>query len=768
VTKRSKKKRKPLWEQLSKDQKLDILGWTLFSLAVLTILSMVSAEQGLLTQWWISLLSSTFGWGRYLVPIFLGATGLWLVLRHFEDRIPTLDPEQIVGIILGFFIAEMTLHFIVNLFQPGADLMTLGRNGGGGGLLGALLLKTGIAWLGMAGAIFSMILGWIVVIAFTASVSPAEAITWLLNRREAIKQPSTARGMTQSSLPTAVSKGERTILGDSASDAPTAPPEPSPPEPEPSGEPTINIASRPNDKGPVKIDQPTVGEQSWRLPTVNEMLEEGSEQYYSEDLIRRQVDIIEETLESFGAPSKVQEINQGPVVTQFGIKPKFIETRSGKRTKVKVSKIANLADDLALALSAKSVRVQAPIPGKGLVGIEVPNEDPAIVSLRDVMESKSFGRLKGRLRLGLGQDVSGQAAAADLRAMPHLLIAGATGAGKSVCMNAIIAALLLQNSPDTLRIIMVDPKRVELTQYNGIPHLLTPVIADVERVVPTLGWVTKEMDSRYRRFSNVGARNIDDYNQRVRNQEDESTIPYIAVLIDELADVMIQSADEAERVICRLAQMARATGIHLIIATQRPSVDVVTGLIKANFPARIAFAVASSVDSRVILDMPGAERLLGQGDMLFMPPDAGQPRRLQGSWVSDQELNRITKYWQRSVDPESTRPVEALSKGGPKVKELATQPSLFPTFDQPTSDTVEFEDELLPSAVEIFLSENRASISLLQRRLRIGYTRAARLVDNLSELGVVADDMKGQSHKVNRLVAEKLLDSIDYEAQEIV
>lgn len=769
MTKRSKKKRKPLWEQLSKDQKLDILGWTLFSLAVLTILSMVSAEQGLLTQWWISLLSSAFGWGRYLVPIFLGATGLWLVLRHFEDRIPTLDPEQIVGLILGFFIAEMTLHFIVNLFQPDADLIALGRNGAGGGLLGALLLETGIAWLGMAGAIFSLLLGWIVVIAFTASVSPAEAITWLLNRREAMKkQPATAKGMTQSSLPPAAPKGQRTILGDSASDAPTAPPEPPSPDPEPSGEPTINVASRPNDKGPVKIDQPTVGEQSWRLPTVDEMLEEGSEQYYSEDLIRRQVDIIEETLESFGAPSKVQEINQGPVVTQFGIKPKFIETRSGKRTKVKVSKIANLADDLALALSAKSVRVQAPIPGKGLVGIEVPNEDPAIVSLRDVMESKSFGRLKGRLRLGLGQDVSGQAAAADLRAMPHLLIAGATGAGKSVCMNAIIAALLLQNSPDTLRIIMVDPKRVELTQYNGIPHLLTPVIADVERVVPTLGWVTKEMDSRYRRFSNVGARNIDDYNRRVRNQEGESTIPYIAVLIDELADVMIQSADEAERVICRLAQMARATGIHLIIATQRPSVDVVTGLIKANFPARIAFAVASSVDSRVILDMPGAERLLGQGDMLFMPPDAGQPRRLQGSWVSDQELNRITRYWQRAVDPESTRPVEALSKGGPKVKELATQPSLFPTFDQPTSDTVEFEDELLPSAVEIFLSENRASISLLQRRLRIGYTRAARLVDNLSELGVVADDMKGQSHKVNRLVAEKLLDSIDYEAQEIV
>ncbi len=772
MAKRSKKKRTPLWEQLTKDQKLDILGWTLFSLAALTILSMISVEQGLLTQWWITLLSTAFGWGRYLVPVFLGAMGLWLVLRHFEDRIPTLDPEQIIGVILGFFVAEMTMHFIVNLVWRDVDLVAAGREGMGGGLLGALLLNTGVAWLGMAGVIFSLIIGWIVVIAFTASVSPAEAIAWLLDRREVVRTPQPlASGMKQTSR-TVASEGQRTILGEESPEEPQAQPEPRPDGRttgnSPASEPTINIASRPNDNGQLQIAQPTVGEQNWRLPPVSEMLEEGSEQYYSEDLMRRQVRIIEETLESFGAPVQVNEINQGPVVTQFGIEPGFITTRSGKTTKVKVSKIANLADDLALALSAKSVRVQAPIPGKGLVGIEVPNEDPAIVSLRDVMESQSFNKLEGRLRLGLGQNVSGQAVAADLRAMPHLLIAGATGAGKSVCMNAIIAALLLQNSPDTLRIIMVDPKRVELTQYNGIPHLLTPVIADVERVVPTLGWVTKEMDSRYRRFSNVGARNIDDYNQRIQNREGESQIPYITVMIDELADVMMQSADEAERVICRLAQMARATGIHLIIATQRPSVDVVTGLIKANFPARIAFAVASSVDSRVILDMPGAERLLGQGDMLFMPPDAGQPLRLQGSWVSDQELERITKYWRTAVDPESPRKVEALSKGGPKVKDLATQPSLFPTFNEPTSDTIEFEDELLPSAVEIFLSENRASISLLQRRLRIGYTRAARLVDNLSELGVVADDMKGQSHKVNRAVAEELLGSIDYEAQEFI
>ncbi len=385
---------------------------------------------------------------------------------------------------------------------------------------------------------------------------------------------------------------------------------------------------------------------------MSDILIEGSEQSYSEDLIRKQVHIIEDTLASLGAPVRVSEINQGPVVTQFGAEPLFIPGRGGKSTKVKVSKIVNLADDLALALSARSIRIEAPIPGKGLVGIEVPNEEAAVVALRDVMDSDSFAGLKGHLRLGLGQDVSGQAVAADLRAMPHLLIAGATGAGKSVCVNAIITALLLQNSPDTLRLILVDPKRVELTQYNGIPHLLAPVIADVDRVVPTLRWVMKEMDSRYRRFASEGARNIDDYNRRVRKSGSQLVIPYIAVLIDELADLMMQAPDEAERVICRLAQMARATGIHLIIATQRPSVDVVTGLIKANFPARIAFAVASSVDSRVILDVPGAERLLGRGDMLFVPPDVSQPLRLQGAFVSDQEIETLIRFWRTAVEPE--------------------------------------------------------------------------------------------------------------------
>jgi S-DNA-T family DNA segregation ATPase FtsK/SpoIIIE len=741
---------------LSKDQKLDILGWTMVALSILTILSMLSAEQGVLTQWWISLLKQVFGWGRFIVPIFLGATGLWLVLRHFGDRIPTPDPEQLVGVVLGFLVALSTMHFIVNQVWPEVDIYALGEEGLGGGLLGALLLDTGVKWLGPAGMVFTLVIGWIVTVTFVAGISPAEAIHMLINWR-AKRESGGYRDISEKPAPASITRSEPEteetepmILGGQEPVEKRAPPK-------------INVATRTNNGNEIDISSLEVGTQTWRLPQAREVLEEGSEQYYSEDLIRKQVHAIEETLASLGAPVRVNEINQGPVVTQYGTEPLFLTSRSGKTTKVKVSKIANLADDLALALSARSVRIQAPIPGKGLVGIEVPNEEPAVVSLLDVMESESFSKLKGRLRLGLGQDVSGKAVAADLRAMPHLLIAGATGAGKSVCVNAVIAAFLLQNSPDTLRLILVDPKRVELTQYNGIPHLLAPVIVDVDRVVPTLRWVTREMDSRYRRFASIGARHIEDYNRRARKSGEHAPIPYIAVLIDELADVMMQAPDETERVICRIAQMARATGIHLIIATQRPSVDVVTGLIKANFPARIAFAVASLVDSRVILDMPGAERLLGRGDMLFMPPDVSQPLRLQGAFVSDRELDRLIKYWKNSVETSEVTDAGILTNSGPGVEEIATQPQLFPTFEEPTSTEFEFEDELLPAAVQVFLSEDRASTSLLQRRLRIGYTRAARLMDLLMDMGIVADEMKGQSRKVNRPVAEELLRSINAE-----
>ncbi len=757
---------------MTRDQQLDLLGGGLVLLAVLTILSLLSVQQGTLTRLWIRALASLFGWGTYIVPLFMGAVGLWLLLRRFEDRFPHPEPEQTIGLVLGFLMALVTLHLIANrVFWPTLDIYDLVPLGEGGGYIGAGLLDLGLKGLGMAGVIIALIMAWMVTVTLIAGVSPVEAIQMIVEYRQQQQRrarPTAARGETLE-LPQEPVR-EPLILGETEA----APAEPgkatkaaaskSPEQKEPAEEAEIKINTPPSKDREEELDiliPPLPRNSPWHLPNVEKILEFGSEQNYSFDLIRKQARIIEDTLHSLGAPAKVLETNTGPVVTQFGIEPLFLTTRSGKKTKVKVSKISSLADDLALALSAKSIRIEAPIPGKGLVGIEVPNMEPSVVALRDVMESQAFADLKGTLRMGLGQDVSGQAVAADLRAMPHLLIAGTTGAGKSVCVNAIITALLLQNSPETLRLLMVDPKRVELTQYNGIPHLLAPVIVDVERVVPALRWVMREMDSRYRRFAKIGARNIEHYNQKVHESQEEEPIPYIVVLVDELADLMMQSPEETERVICRLAQMARATGIHLVIATQRPSVDVVTGLIKANFPARVAFAVASSVDSRVILDMPGAERLLGRGDMLFMPPDVAQPLRLQGTFVSNHEIDHLIEYWQKQSEPGATVPEAAIAETPTGLKKALVQPALFPEFKEPAQ---EFEDELVPTAVEVLLAEDRASVSLLQRRLRIGYTRSARIIDLLTDMGVVTQEVeKGQSRGVNRPVAEALLASVEGE-----
>jgi S-DNA-T family DNA segregation ATPase FtsK/SpoIIIE len=475
----------------------------------------------------------------------------------------------------------------------------------------------------------------------------------------------------------------------------------------------------------------------WQLPRIQDILEDLSEQELSQAEIQNQVQVIEQTLESFGVPARVVEVNQGPVITQFGVEPGFIPGRGGKQTKVKVSKISSLADDLALALAAAPIRIEAPVPGRSIVGIEVPNKEVSVVSLRGVMETEVFAGLhkKTPLPIALGENVSGEPIVANLIAMPHLLIAGATGSGKSVCINSIIACMLCTNTPDDLRMIMIDPKRVELTGYNGIPHLLSPVVVDLERVVGTLQWVTREMDQRYKQFAKVGARNIEDFNRRVV-AGDQAKMPYIVVFIDELADLMMVAPDEVERAVCRIAQMARATGIHLIIATQRPSVDVVTGLIKANFPARISFMVTSSVDSRVIIDTVGAERLLGSGDMLFMSPDASATMRLQGCLVSEPELERLINYWRRaaSAQDSSPTPEDEFVQGAFTLKEM----------QEPQPDPLPGQtDEMLEKAIELVRQEGKASTTLLQRRLRIGYARAARIIEALEEQGLVGPDQGG-------------------------
>jgi S-DNA-T family DNA segregation ATPase FtsK/SpoIIIE len=471
----------------------------------------------------------------------------------------------------------------------------------------------------------------------------------------------------------------------------------------------------------------------WALPSVKDVLDEGSAPEVNEEYIQQRARLIEDTLSSFGAPAQVVEISRGPTVTQFGVEPLFVETRSG-RTRVRVNKISSLADDLALALSAPRIRIQAPVPGRGYVGIEVPNEEMTLVALRDILESEIYQRKRSSLSFALGRDVAGLPQVATLDTMPHLLIAGTTGSGKSVCVNSILTSFLLHNTPDDLRLVLVDPKRVELTSYNGIPHLLAPVIVEVDRVVGALQWMTREMDKRYHTFARIGARNISDYNARMLSRGGKK-LPFLVIVIDELADLMMIAPDETERTITRLAQLARATGIHMILATQRPSVDVVTGLIKANFPARVAFAVASNTDSRVILDQPGAERLLGRGDMLYQAPDAPSPVRLQGVFVSDPEIQRLVDFWRAQMGDASPY---AAAAGAPVDAPL---PAGVPLKQQALWEEMQKEEEgdpLYIEAVDLVRREGRCSVSMLQRRMRIGYTRAARLVDLMEEKGIVS------------------------------
>ncbi|MBP1961047.1 DNA translocase FtsK [Paenibacillus aceris] len=418
---------------------------------------------------------------------------------------------------------------------------------------------------------------------------------------------------------------------------------------------------------------------------------------------------LEATLESFGVRAKVLEVVRGPAVTRYEIQPDV---------GVKVSRIVSLTDDIALALAAKDIRMEAPIPGKSAIGIEVPNLEVSVVTMREVMETSAFQESSSRLSVVLGRDISGQPIVGNLARMPHLLVAGATGSGKSVCINGIITSILYKAKPNEVKFLMIDPKMVELNVYNGIPHLLAPVVTDPRRASLALKKVVVEMEKRYELFSKSGTRNIEGYNAMLTESGTAAPLPYYVVIVDELADLMMVAANDVEDSICRLAQMARAAGIHLIIATQRPSVDVITGVIKANIPSRIAFGVSSQVDSRTILDMVGAEKLLGRGDMLYLPVGASKPVRVQGAFLSDQEVEHVV--------------------GFVRTQEQANyQEELVPHVEEMPEQQNEIEDELYDQAVQIVLEAKQASVSLLQRRMRVGYTRAARLVDSMEAKGVV-------------------------------
>jgi S-DNA-T family DNA segregation ATPase FtsK/SpoIIIE len=811
----------------------DAAGLLLSALGIITLLTLLGWNAGGIITAWVTLLSRAFGVGAFVFCIVLITLGVPLVLNtpmHF-------DAERLIQIISAE-VAFCALLALIHSLAFGADPFALTRSGSGGGAVGWVLAK--LVWLALGSedgfARLISIIFWFFLLALSAGITfrpllaagvaaqqsraarqqtgtanttledgvdtstPVTTTPRMLPTRgplvqkrleEALESPAIPLvPPTNLKTPTARPRASAEPAKAEAKSAPATPgapitvksnptiikPEPAKPA---TAKPVPATAAR-------KAKKPQPHEET--LPPVT-LLKAVKDTKNNDADVRRQADIIETTLAQFGLAGKVVEVRKGPTVTQFGIEPGYLE-RTGpngekRKQKIRVGQIASLQNDFALALSAASIRIEAPIPGRGLVGMEVPNVGIGTVDLRSVMEGEDFQALRAKtpLAVALGRDVSGTAISADLGRMPHLLIAGTTGSGKSVCISALAVCLCMNNRPEDLKLVLIDPKMVELTRFTGLPHIIGKPESEMERIPGVLRWVTKEMDARYKQFAEVGARNLGDFNDSAQRRGEER-LPRIVVLIDELADLMLQSPIETEKTICRLAQMARATGIHLVVATQRPSVDVVTGLIKANFPARISFAVASSTDSRVILDQVGAESLLGRGDMLFLNPEAGHPTRLQGCFVSDKEVEGLISWWKKQMETEK-RLREAEEPAAPADAEGEEYvANRKPELDTPWEMTVAEmaaerqmnsgsknggrnsgggagngnggddgnDDELVQRALDIIKTTGNASTSLLQRKLRIGYPRAARLMEELQEMGYVgaASRQAGKGREVRR------------------
>jgi DNA segregation ATPase FtsK/SpoIIIE, S-DNA-T family len=676
----------------------DALGIFLIAFAVITLLALGRLTGGVLLTPWTGMLSLWFGWGAYIVALAIGFSG-FVILQHGAfsmgwGRIFALEIAAFLTISLfaasggnSLLRAEAGMDGgrigwgLVNLFwrigKPGGTLLLLG--------LWVFMLMTGFG-------IWVLIERWLLKLSGEGSPPVEVAVAPEVQSEAPVEEPAAEKAVRKKPVN-------------------TLPPE---------FRKSLKVSESLDKKPAVPRDRDD------RLPSLNILLNDQNSRP-DERTINQTAGMIEKTLAEFGIVATVIGFRVGPTVTQFAVQPGFMK-RAGsteedaQQMKVRVAQIASLQKDLALALSAERLRIEAPVPGKPYVGIEVPNTRSSVVRMRSILETEAFHKIGKPLAMALGRDVSGQPVVADLARMPHLLIAGATGSGKSVCITAIAACLAMNNSPEDLRMVMIDSKMVELLRFNGLAHLYGKVETNVERILGVLRWVVVEMEHRYRLLEGAHARDLDTYNKRLSKKKDAFPLPRIVVLIDELADLMMSAPDQTEHNLVRLAQMARATGIHLIVATQRPSTDVVTGLIKANFPARMAFAVASGVDSRVILDTTGAESLLGRGDMLFLNPETGTPARAQGVMITDMEIERIIAHWQKNAE---------ISTGAPPWEQLLTEPE-------------ENEDEgLIEKATSIVRQSQRASASMLQRRLRIGYPRAARLLDQLEELGVVGPSLGG-------------------------
>ncbi len=691
-SKRKKKESRPWWKRF----------FAFIASPVIRRLILIVVIVSLLYLWgeviWEGMLT-LFGCGLAIIAIALGVV-IWVIWRgHFSASVKRWNW------FVGGIISALAIWGLLSFFIPGKGILSQASLGGsfGQSIIGVPDIIGGLRVAGLA------FLGIVFIIPHKVWHALRVVVASVARQIHKISQPR-PKAVIRQATPAEVAPSKASSS-------------------------TVEVETQPEMSLPSPIiapevwqsqRQPILTPSGWQLPPID-ILDKPSEVKLDKDDIEQRAQLIEDALASYGVEAKVVQINTGPAVTQFGVEPgwdrKYKEIREKgqsrmeevSKTRVRVDRISALASDLALALAAPSIRIEAPVPGKQVVGIEVPNTVFGSVALRAAVETATFQKAKARSKLAvaLGKGAGGEAAAADLAKMPHLLIAGATGSGKTICLDSIICCLLLHNSPDDIRFILIDPKRVELVSFGGMPHLAAPVIVDTDKAIKALRWLNQEMDNRYRKFAQAGARNIEGYN---KDRSPGEVLPYLVLVIDELADLMMAAFDEVEHALCRLAQLARATGIHLIVATQRPSVDVVTGLIKANFPTRISFAVTSQVDSRTILDAAGAEKLLGRGDMLYMSSEASKPKRLQGSFVSDAEIQRLVYFWgnqrQTEVSPINFDEIAAVALS----QRIAPPP-----------------DPLLEEAKHLLQEHKHISTSFLQRRLRIGYPRAARLMEALEQ-----------------------------------
>lgn len=708
---------------IKEEIKYEIMGIAILAFAAFALASLYSLKTGSIGGFFSRVLTTLFGKMAFVVPLTVGFFGLALMVKRQALYITQRGA--------GFILAYICLLGLLHAGVPAGEEFLLPQITSYGGYAGGFLIKILRIFFGGPGSYLMLGAGGIIALILISDRSLVTGCSKLRSQlRDNVEQFKEQWQTRESDVPAEDdAEQEEEPVHVSAPDAARKNPlflaselieEDAPSD----SAPVVNLADDAHkDSNPVQTSAtglypPLNNERGYHVPPLNLLKKlHKSKSGKSTKEITGNTHILEETLASFGVNATVVDVSQGPSITRYELQP---------APGVKVSRIVNLADDIALKLAATGVRIEAPIPGKAAVGIEVPNKDVSAVFLRDVLETPEFQNAPSKLAVALGYDIAGLPIITDLGKMPHLLVAGATGSGKSVCINTLILSILYKAAPEEVKFLLIDPKVVELSVFNGIPHLMAPVVTDAKQAASALRWAVQEMEKRYQLFAAAGVREIKRYNNMVPQG---NQLPYIVVIIDELADLMMAAPVDVEDAICRLAQMARAAGIHLVLATQRPSVDVITGIIKANIPSRISFAVSSQVDSRTILDMAGAEKLLGKGDMLFYPVGAPKPLRLQGAFVSDSELEDVVEYTKKQAQPEFSADVFSA--------EIATENE---AFDE--------EDELLDDAIRLIIETGQASISMLQRRFRIGYSRAARLIDMMEQMRIVGPHMGSKAREI--------------------